>query len=219
MLQTCSRSGPPAGRILTAGLAGALAMTCFLLSGTASAAGSVEAGKAKAVTCAACHGADGNSLNPEWPSLAGQNAKYLAGALKSFRDGDRENVLMAGQASPLSDEDIADLAAFYASQTIKPNTADPDLVATGERLYRGGNRERGISACIACHGPTGRGNAAAGYPALAGQHAKYTAAQLRAYASKERKTDASKNQMMRNVSRLLTEDEIVAVASYVQGLR
>jgi cytochrome c553 len=200
----------PLSRLLTV-----LALLC--LANLAGAEGSVEAGQQKAATCAACHGPDGNSLNPEWPSLAGQNARYLEDALKSFRPGgSRENVLMLGQVAALSDQDMADLAAFYASQTRAPRTADPALIAAGERLYRGGNKDRGIGACIACHGPQGMGNPQAAYPALAGQHANYTAAQLRAYASQSRKSDP--NQMMRNTAAMLSEEEILAVASYIQGL-
>lgn len=197
-----------------------LAALCLALPGFAPAVaadGSVDAGQTKAVTCAACHGQDGNSLNPEWPSLAGQHENYLVNTLQAFKSGERNNVLMAGQVVPLSDQDMADLAAYYASQKVVHRTADPDLVARGERLYRGGNLERGISACIACHGPTGRGNPAAAYPSLAGQHAAYTAAQLRAYAAGERKSDPQ--QMMRNVASRLNKDDIEAVASYIQGLR
>jgi len=191
-----------------------------LLAGNAAfAAGSVQAGESKSITCAACHGPDGNSQNPEWPNLAGQNEKYLVKSLQAYKDGSRSNVLMSGQVVTLSDEDISDIAAYYAAQTAVSSTADPKLVAQGERLYRGGNLERGVSACIACHGPTGRGNPAAGYPKLAGQHATYTAVQLRAYAAQERKSDVAENQMMRNVSALLTDDEINAVASYIQGLQ
>jgi len=183
------------------------------------AAGSAEAGKSRSVTCAACHGPDGNSQNPEWPNLAGQNERYLIKSLQAFKDGSRSNVLMTGQVIALTDEDISDLAAYYAAQTAVSLTADPALVETGERLYRGGNMDRSVSACIACHGPTGRGNPAAGYPKLAGQHATYTASQLLAYASQERKSDVTENQMMRNIAALLTEDEIQAVASYIQGLQ
>lgn len=188
------------------------------LAAPAFAQGSIERGKEKSVTCAACHGQDGNSLNPEWPSLAGQHEDYIVRALKAYRPGGaRNNALMLGQVSALSDQDMLDLAAYYASQPRKPLTADPDLVAEGERLYRGGNQARGISACAACHGPRGLGNPGAAYPAVAGQHATYTANSLRAYASKERKSDP--NQMMRNISGLLTEDDIAAVSSYIQGLQ
>jgi len=193
-------------------------MIAILAAGATSADGSVDAGAKKAATCAACHGADGNSQNPEWPNLAGQNARYLADTLQAFRDGTRVNVLMSGQAIALTDEDIDDLAAYYASQAPARQKADPELVGAGEKLYRGGDLERGISACIACHGPTGRGNPAAGYPSLAGQHAVYTAAQLRAYAAGERKTDAAQNQMMRSIAARLSASDIKAVASYIQGL-
>jgi cytochrome c553 len=208
-----SRFKPLSGVIAIVGLIG-------LMAGNAAiAAGSAEAGEAKSVTCAACHGPVGSSQNPEWPNLAGQNERYLTKSLQAYKDGSRTNVLMSGQVVALTDEDIRDLAAFYAAQTPVNGIADPALVEKGERIYRGGNMDRGVSACIACHGPTGRGNPAAGYPRLAGQHAPYTAAQLRGYATKERKSDVAENQMMRNISALLTKDEIDAVASYIQGLQ
>jgi cytochrome c553 len=128
-------------------------------------------------------------------------------------------VLMASQVASLSDQDMADVAAYFSSQTLARQTADPALVKQGERIYRGGDIDRGISACIACHGPSGRGNRAAGYPALAGQHATYTANQLLAYRANTRQTDADVDQVMRNVSALLSEAEIKAVASYIQGLQ
>ncbi len=188
------------------------------LSGSALAAGSAESGKVKSVTCSACHGMDGNSLNPEWPSIAGQHESYLINSLNSFKSGARQNVLMTGMAMPLSDEDINDLAAYFAAQKPAPKVADPALATAGERLYRGGNKDSGVPACLACHGPTGLGNPAAGWPTIAGQHAPYTVAQLKAYRAKERSTDGG-TQMMRNVSTLLTDDEIKAVTSYIQGLR
>lgn len=196
----------------------ALALAGAAFSGPAKAAGSAEAGQAKAVTCSACHGMDGNSLNPEWPSLAGQHESYLVKSLQSFKSGARQNVLMSGMALPLTDEDMVDLAAYFAAQKPLGGVADPELVSTGERLYRGGNKETGVPACLACHGPTGLGNPAAGWPAIAGQHASYSAAQLVAYRAKQRATDGD-TQMMRNVSAMLSDDEIKAVASYIQGLR
>lgn len=183
----------------------------------APAAGSIEDGKAKSVTCAACHGADGNSVNPEWPSLAGQHAGYIIDSLNAYRNGSRDNVLMLGQVQALTEQDQADLAAFFASQVPVPRVADPALASRGERLYRAGNLETGVAACIACHGPSGRGNAPAGYPALAGQHAQYTADQLRQYRAEKRSSDP--NQMMRNITARMTDDEILAVSSYLQGLR
>lgn len=211
-----SSRGSAAPRTWRCGLL-VLSVALSLSQAPALASGSVEVGKARAVVCAACHGTDGNSLNPEWPSLAGQHETYVAASLQTFRKGTRQNVLMSGQAAALSDQDIADLAAYFAAQTLQPKTADPALVQAGQRLYRGGNKETATGACIACHGPNGRGNAPAGYPALAGQHATYTAAQLRAYRSGERTSDP--NQMMRNIAARLTDSEIQAVASYIQGLR
>lgn len=196
----------------------ALAIAGNAFSGQALAAGSAEAGQAKSVTCSACHGMDGNSLNPEWPSLAGQHESYIVKSLQSFKAGTRQNVLMSSMAQPLTDEDMVDLAAYYAAQKRAGGVADPGLVSAGERLYRGGNKDTGVPACLACHGPTGLGNPAAGWPAIAGQHAAYSAAQLVAYRGKQRATDGD-TQMMRNVSAMLTDDEIKAVTSYIQGLR
>jgi cytochrome c553 len=181
------------------------------------AAGSIEAGQAKSATCAACHGVDGNSANPEWPSLAGQHASYLTRQLQAFQSGARQNVLMTPMAMILSDEDVADLAAFFEAQTAKGGEADPSKLALGQRVYRSGNVRGNVMACAGCHGPNGRGNPGAGYASIQGQHATYAAAQLRAYRSGERGTDP--NQMMRNVAALLSDEEIDAVASYLQGLR
>jgi cbb3-type cytochrome c oxidase subunit III len=198
----------------------------FLLSGltlllptSTIAKGDPGDGQTKALTCSACHGQDGNSINPEWPNLAGQHEKYIVKALRSYKDGTRNVVLMASQVASLSNQDMDDVAAFFSSQTVARQTANPALVKQGERIYRGGDMNRGISACIACHGPTGRGNQAAGFPALAGQHATYTANQLLAYRANTRQTDADVGQVMRNVSALLSEAEIKAVASYIQGLQ
>lgn len=198
----------------------ALAGTVVLLmsgSGPALAAGSAEAGEAKAIVCTACHGPDGNSLNPEWPSLAGQNELYMVRTLQAFQRGERKNVLMTPQAMALSDQDMQDLAAYYSDKTRQPKDADPNALADGERLYRGGNKDTGVSACIACHGPQGNGNGPAGYPAISGQHASYVASQLHRYREGLRTSD--QNQMMRNSAARLTDAEIDAVASYIQGLR
>ena len=185
----------------------------------ANAAGNAEAGQARSATCAACHGVDGNSVNPQWPSIAGQDSGYIARQLKAFKSGERENPLMSPQAMGLSDQDVEDLAAFFSSQSIVGGTADAELAPAGERLYRGGNLEANIAACAACHGPSGTGNPPASYPALAGQHAEYTVAQLRAYREGSRTTDAQMNQMMRNVAARMTDNEMRAVAAYIQGLR
>ena len=158
-------------------------------------------------------------MNPQWPSIAGQDSGYIARQLKAFKSGERENPLMSPQAMGLSDQDVEDLAAFFSSQSIVGGTADAELAPAGERLYRGGNLEANIAACAACHGPSGSGNPPASYPALAGQHAEYTVAQLRAYREGSRTTDAQMNQMMRNVAARMTDNEMRAVAAYIQGLR
>ena len=196
-----------------------LGLLSLSLLATSASAGDADRGKELSATCAACHGADGNSVNREWPSLAGQHRTYLVRSIKSFRDGGRENVLMSPQAAALSDQDIDDLAAYFSAQTPQRRAADPALVSQGERLYRGGDRDKGVSACIACHGATGFGNPGAGYPALAGQHATYTANQLMAYRANTRQSDVSVNQIMRNISALMSDEDIKAVSSYVQGLQ
>lgn len=181
--------------------------------------GSADAGKARSMTCTACHGAEGNSSSPMWPNLAGQNAPYLAAQLQAFKNGDRKDPLMSSQAMMLSDEDIANLAVYYESLPAAAQAvADAGLVDRGEALYRGGDKEDKTSACMACHGPTGRGNPAAVYPTLQGQHATYTAKQLNDYAGGTRTTDG-KTKIMRDIAATLNADDIAALSSYVQGLR
>lgn len=195
----------------------ALASVGLAVTGPAFAAGDKAAGKQKSAVCAACHGADGNSANAEWPKLAGQHEEYLIKQLKEFRDGGRSNALMSSQAANLSDQDIMDLAAYFSSQTVKGGTADETKVALGEAVYRGGNSASGVPACAACHAPNGAGNPAAKFPMLAGQHAKYTANQLHIFAKGERANDAGK--MMRNIAAKMTDAEMDAVAEYIAGLR
>jgi cytochrome c553 len=204
---------------MTAKFAAALLLVAAVGTSTASlAAGNKEQGQAKAAPCVACHGVDGNSGNPEGPSLAGQHHGYLVRHLKAFRAGERQNVLMSPMAMILSDEDIEDLAAYFSAQTLRPTgEVEPSKLALGQRLYRGGDIARGITACSGCHGPAGAGNPGAGYASIKGQHATYAAAQLRAYRSGERKTDP--NQMMRGVAAKLSDADIDALASYVQGMR
>ncbi|MEC9374898.1 MAG: c-type cytochrome [Pseudomonadota bacterium] len=180
--------------------------------------GNASDGKVKSTTCMACHGPTGNSVVPMWPSIAGQHANYLEEALLSYKDGSREDPVMSPQTLNLSDQDIADLATYYEGQTITLHSADKELVSSGERIYRGGNKENNTSACIACHGPKGRGNKPARYPSLTGQFAVYTAQQLEKYKNGVRKTDGDKK-IMRMIASTLTDQEIKAVASYIQGLR
>lgn len=199
------------------------AALCLLTTGICHAdglmEGDAEAGKAKSITCGACHGADGNSVNPVWPSLAGQHPTYIVEQLQAFKSGSRSEPLMLGQVMTLSDEDMRNLAVYYSGMPAAAKAvADPATVDRGQRLYRGGDRENSTAACIACHGPTGRGNPAAAYPSLKGQYATYNAAQLRAYASGARKSDGT-TRVMRDIAAKLTEEDIVAVSSYIQGLQ
>lgn len=187
-----------------------------LLSLTVFAEGDPVAGKEKSQTCAACHGVDGNSTTPMWPKLAGQHETYIVKQLIDFKSGARENAQMSPMAAPLTDQDIEDLAAYYASQEVKMGKADPAAVELGQKVYRAGNIEAGVPACMACHGPTGRGNPAAGYPSLSGQHAEYTKNQLNAFRQDVRSND--KNEVMRTIVDRMTDDEISTVAEFLQGL-
>jgi cytochrome c553 len=161
---------------------------------------------------------DGNSVTPEWPSLAGQHETYIVRQLEAYRNKERQDVGMQNFAALLSEQDMHDVAAYFSSQSPQPRGADPALVSLGEQIYRGGVPDRAIPACIACHGPTGSGNPLAAYPRVGGQHAPYTLATLRAYSSDSRKSDGEA-QTMRNVAEHLLESEMAAVASYIQGLR
>ena len=208
-------------------------LTLALAAGVAQAAettqqGDATAGATKAGTCIACHGLNGNSTaNPEWPSLAGQNATYLREQIAAFRDGKRVNVLMQPMVQNLTDQDIADLAAHFSVQTPAGLEADPSYWEDGRRLYREGDAQRGIPACAACHGPVGRGIPAAGYPALQAQHSVYTVKQLTDYASDTRYTKDAAGRlqagpnasMMIAVASRLTPEDRRNVASYLQGIR
>lgn len=195
----------------------ALVLTSLAYLPIAASAGNPEAGAQKALVCGACHGMDGNSINPEWPNLAGQHESYIVRQLQLFKQGIRNNVIMMPNAMLLTDEDMADLAAYFSRQTPAGLEADPSNVELGQRLYRAGDPARGLPACIACHGPQGKGNGPARYPALRAQHSLYTYNQLRAYASGERVPDG--NDMMQTIAARMTDEEKRAVASYLQGLR
>ncbi len=190
-------------------------LAALLVAGPAQS-GDIEAGKTKAAACAACHGADGNSVNPEWPNLAGQGAAYLAKQLSEFKSGVRKDPIMMGMAAPLSEQDMQDIAAYFSSLSAKGGEAAADKVAQGELLYRGGKTEKGLVACTACHGPAGAGVTTSRFPAVSGQHAAYVEKQLKAFASGERANDP--NRMMRDIAGKLTADEMAAVAQYMQGL-
>ncbi len=181
--------------------------------------GDIDAGRSKSIVCSACHGAEGNSVSPMWPNIAGQNANYLTKQLQAFKDGSRSDPLMTSQAMLLSEQDMKDVAVFFESlPAVAQAVADPSLIPRAEAIYRGGNSDEGIAACLACHGPTGRGNPAAAYPALNGQHAAYTAKQLRDYAAGVRTSDDPTHNM-RDIAERLSKEDIQALASYMQGLK
>ncbi len=185
-------------------------------TGVSVAAGNAKAGQAKAANCFGCHGPNGNSANPAWPKLAGQSAGYIAKQLADFKAGQRSDPLMASQAAGLSQTDMDDLGAYFASQTGTQGATDKKLAAAGAKLYRGGNKKKGVAACIACHGPTGAGNPAAKFPKLSGQHATYVEKAMKDFRSGARTNDM--NKMMQNIAEKMSDKEIKAVASYISGL-
>ena len=187
------------------------------LTGVAQAAGDAEAGQGKVAVCAACHGADGNSPAPNFPKLAGQGDRYLLKQLHEIKDGKRQVLEMTGLLANLNDQDLADIAAYYSSQKGSVGAADPALVAQGEALFRGGNLEKGMPACIGCHSPDGQGLAAAGFPHLGGQHASYIEKQLTDFREGDRTNDGD-SMIMRGIAAKMSNKDIKALASYIQGL-
>jgi len=193
-----------------------LILGACLFALNASADGDAAAGKTKAAVCGACHGVDGNSASAQFPKLAGQNASYIAEQLADFKSGKRVNPIMSGQAKGLSEQDMQDVAAYFAAQPRQTGESDPGLVKQGEQLYRNGNKDENVPACLACHSPDGAGNFLMKVPALGGQHAAYVVTQLQAYAAGSRTTDP--NKMMETIAARLTPAEMQAVASYIEGL-
>ena len=192
------------------------------VSGIAQAAstavvGDAAAGQAKTAVCGACHGPDGNSMAPNFPKLAGQGDRYLLKQLHEIKDGKRQVLEMTGQLTNLSDQDLADIAAYYAQQKNSVGAADPALVARGQALFRGGDLSKGLPACTGCHSPDGVGNAAAGFPHLGGQHADYIEKQLIGFREGDRTNDGD-TMTMRSISAKLSNKDIKALASYIQGL-
>ena len=182
--------------------------------------GDAAAGATKAAVCAACHGPAGASSNPEWPKLAGQSSRYTYEQMLKFKSGARKNALMNAQAAALSDADMRDLAAYFAAQKPSPGVGSESSVAVGQQYTRAGDAKDGVSACAACHGPTGAGNAAAAYPRLGGQHATYLAAKLREYRSWSAEPKLEGNvKTMAQVAAKLSDAEIDALASYLNGLQ
>jgi cytochrome c553 len=190
----------------------------FALSTTAQA-GDAAAGKTKAAACGGCHGADGNSMVPTFPKLAGQNEKYIVRELHAFKTSTgRSNPLMLGMAAPLSDTDMADIGAYFQTQKISAAaTSDASKLAMGREIYNGGDLTKGVPACKACHSPTGSGNPGEGYPQLKGQYVAYTLAQLQAFKSGARTTDDKA--LMRDIVAKLSDAELEAVANYIASLK
>ena len=179
--------------------------------------GDAAAGQAKTAVCGACHGPDGNSMAPNFPKLAGQGDRYLLKQLHEIKDGKRQVLEMTGLLANLNDQDLADIAAYYSSQKNSVGEADPALVAQGEALFRGGNLEKGMPACTGCHSPDGQGNAAAGFPHLGGQHASYIEKQLTDFREGDRTNDGD-SMIMRGIAAKMSNKDIKALASYIQGL-
>ena len=195
----------------------------FGLAATALAQGDAQAGKEKSAVCAACHGPDGNSAIPINPKLSGQHENYLVKQLKDFKlaattggEEGRNNPVMNGMAAPLSEQDMQDLSAYFAEQKPMSGTTAEAAIEPGQALYRGGDLERGLTACIACHGPRGNGMQLAGFPDISGQHPEYIVAQLQAFQSGQRHNDM--NGMMRDIAMKLTNDEMQVLADYLAGL-
>ncbi|MFT7128451.1 MAG: cytochrome c553 [Gammaproteobacteria bacterium] len=208
----------------------------FGLSGIAFAGGDASKGKEKAAACVACHGEGGNSMVTTFPKLAGQHEKYLLKQMQDIQCGElsidqqrakkcagRSIPTMTGQVSRMSDADLSDIAAYFATQTSSVAQAKPENLAKGEEIYRAGIRAKDVAACTACHSPTGNGNAPAGFPALSGQHADYLAAQLRAFRAAADGLPGRSNDgdimIMRDIAYRMSDSEIDAVANYISGLR
>lgn len=196
-------------------------MSGLMVVGAATAnAATGDAAKAQPIVdkvCGACHGADGNSTSPIYPTLAGQHPEYIAKQLNEFKSGARKNATMAPNVTNLSQQDMLNLAAYYSAQQPKPRMAkDPALVAEGQKIYKGGNAGSGVPACASCHGPAGSGIPVQ-FPRLAGQHSKYVLSQLKNFRSGDRANDGGK--MMQVIARKMTDQEMKAVAEYISGLR
>lgn len=193
-----------------------VALIMLGFAGFAQAAGDAAAGQAKAALCSACHGMDGNSVNPIWPRLAGQHADYIAKQLGDFKAGARKDDTMIGMVAALSEQDMADIAAFFSSQKGGVGAVDAEKAALGKKIYTGGIKDKGVSACMACHGPSGAGNPTAKFPSLSGQHSAYTTKALKDFRGGVRSNDPGN--MMRDIAAKMSDAEIAAVSEYIMGL-
>jgi len=198
-----------------------IALSTLLLASTAVHAQLEDAdpmrGEASAVVCAACHGQAGNSVVDEYPNLAGQHADYIFEHLQYYKSGERQNAIMLGQAANLDEQTMADLAVYYEGLEAEIGETPEELAATGRSIYMGGIAEKGVPACVSCHGPAGMGIPSSGYPRLSGQKVKYTMDQLMLYRSGER-SGYGQAAVMNEIAAELTDEEIQAVANYVRGL-
>ena len=196
---------------------GAILIGLSSLMSFALIAADAEAGKNKSALCAGCHGADGNSLNGIWPTLAGQHASYLVKQIKDFKSAERADPVMQGMVAALAEEDIQDIAAYFASQKAKPVAFDDKLIKQGEGIFRGGITETSVAACMACHSPGATGNEPAAYPSLKGQHSEYLIAQMKKFRDGTRANDSGS--MMRGVAARMSDKEIMAVAAYISAIQ
>ena len=174
-------------------------------------------GETSAAVCAACHGQNGNSMSPQWPNLAGQHADYIYEQLQYYKSGERNNAIMLGQAAGLDEQTMADLAVYYEGLEAEIGETPEELLTTGRSIYMGGIAEKGVPACVSCHGPAGMGVPGSGYPRLSGQKVQYTTDQLMLYRSGER-SGYGQAAVMNEIAVNLTDEEIQAVANYVRGL-
>jgi len=186
------------------------------LTGVAHAAGNAAEGQAKTAVCAACHSTDGNSVVGNFPKLAGQGEKYLLKQLNDIKSGARVVPEMTGMLTNLSDQDLADIAAYFASKKMQLGQAAEDQIELGQKIWRAGVADKGVAACTACHGPNGAGIDSAAYPKLGGQHAQYVEISLQKFAKGDRANDPGS--MMRDIAAKMSEAEMKAVSQYVQGL-
>jgi cytochrome c553 len=180
--------------------------------------GDATTGQAKSATCAACHGMDGNPASSQYPKLAGQHEDYIVRQTNLFKGHKRDSAVMMGFVMALTDQDLHDIGAYFATKTSLPGVADAKLVARGEAIYRGGDKAINVPACMACHGPDGRGNPGAGYPQLGGQYADYITAKLKDFVAGKGYSDDDRGKIMVTVSKGLSEQDVVALATYIEGL-
>ena len=215
---SASSAAAPASAASTGGAAKAAEAEFAKLEAVATKPGDATAGQSKAAACGACHGMDGNSSDAQYPKLAGQSEQYIVTQLMRFKSGTRQNAIMQGMAAALAPQDMHDIGAYFSQQKRLPGVADAKLTSDGEKLYREGDSNRGIPACMACHGPDGAGNPGWRVPNIGGQHADYIQAQLKAWHDGTTWGNDTHAMIMPAIAQHLTEQDISAVSSVVEGL-